>query len=149
MIKGSPRIYVGCDHAGYSLKKELSPLFFNYQWIDCGVHNENPANYADIAHAVASKVQKDPESLGILICGTGIGVSIAANRHKGIRAALCHNKMTAHYARAHDDANILALGARVLTRDEACACVQEFLSTPFEGGRHIERIQHIELEEKR
>jgi ribose 5-phosphate isomerase B len=111
---------------------------------DCGVYDESPSNYADVGHDVALKVQANEGSGGILICGSGIGISMAANRHQGIRAALCHDTCTAKLARAHNDANIIALGSRVIDASRAKECVEIFLNTSFEGGRHTERVNHID-----
>jgi ribose 5-phosphate isomerase B len=137
-------IYIGSDHAGYALKQYLLDTLKEKNFIDCGVYSDQSSNYALIAHDVALKVKNDPKSVGIIICGTGIGVSIAANRHPGIRAALCHNADTAKTARLHNDANILALGARIVDEKTAFNCVKIFLDTPFEGGRHEERVSSID-----
>jgi ribose 5-phosphate isomerase B len=139
-------IYIGSDHAGFALKEYLRTTFKEKNFIDCGVHEETSANYAPVAHDVATKVENDPGSRAILICGTGIGVSITANRHSGIRAALCHNNVTAELARRHNNANILALGARVLDEKTAYECVRVFLTTSFEGGRHTDRLRSIDQE---
>jgi len=140
------RIYIGADHAGHDLKKALLAYFEkkNRPLIDCGSYNDMPSNYADIGHEVALKIQADEGCRGILICGTGIGMSIAANRHHGIRAALCHNLFTAESSRAHNDANIIVLGSRVVDESLAKECIETFLKTPFDGGRHKERVQHID-----
>lgn len=140
----SHHIYIGSDHAGYALKEYLRSAFKEKNLIDCGVHNNESSNYAFVAHDVALKVRNDLKSFGILICGTGIGVSIAANRHSGIRAALCHNEDIAKTARLHNDANILVLGSRVVDEKTAYNCVKVFLETPFERGRHEERVFSID-----
>lgn len=136
-------IYIGSDHAGYALKEYLKDIFKEKNFIDCGVYSDTPSNYALVAHTVSSKMKSDPSSRGILICGTGIGISIAANRHFHIRAALCHNAITAKSSRLHNDANILAMGARIIDKEMAVTCVKFFLETPFEGGRHQERLKTI------
>jgi ribose 5-phosphate isomerase B len=140
------KIYVGADHAGYVLKQSLLEYLQENQIAveDCGVYDQSPSNYADVGHAVALRVQADKGSGGILICGSGIGISIAANRHQGIRAALCHDTCTAKLARAHNDANIIALGSRLIDASLAEKCVSVFLNTPFEGGRHTNRVNHID-----
>jgi ribose 5-phosphate isomerase B len=140
------KVYIGADHAGYALKQFLLDHFYENHIVveDCGAYDESPSNYADIGHNVALKVQADKGSGGILICGSGIGISIAANRHQDIRAALCHDTCTAKLARAHNDANIIVLGSRALDASLAKECVEVFLNTPFEGGRHIDRVNHID-----
>ena len=135
------KVYIGSDHAGFSLKNFL---LTHRNFIDLGVQGDTPSNYAPLAHKVAHAVLEDPGSFGVLLCGTGIGVSIAANRHIGIRAALCHNVPTVESARRHNDANILALGARVISPEDALRYVDIFLKTPFDGGRHEARIHAIE-----
>lgn len=143
-----PLLYIGSDHAGFEVKKDLISHLETHGFSieDCGAFNDDPSNYAIIAHRVSSLVQKTPGSYGILMCGTGIGASMAANRHAGIRAALCHDDSTVKSARAHNDANIIALGARVLDRVQILSYVDLFLKTPFEEGRHVERIQSIDEE---
>ena len=114
-----------------------------YTVTDVGTHDEASTDYPDWAHQVAAKVLADG-GLGILVCGTGIGVSIAANRHKGIRAALCGDVFSAKATRAHNDANVLCLGARVVGEGLAREIFESFLAAPFEGGRHQRRIDKIE-----
>lgn len=159
----------GSDHAGYGLKKYLIqklnkenekeknriekynkiysisiPIKGSYDILDVGCFSsENKCDYPDIAKLVSKNVIKT-NSIGILICGTGIGISIAANKIKGIRCALCHNLTTAQMAKNHNDANILALGARILSKDDAFLILKTFLEEKFEGGRHEERINKIE-----
>ena len=141
-------LYIGSDHAGYSMKKCLMRLleeeYYNFE--DCGCFDASPVDYPDFAKAVVLKVLDKPMSLGILLCGSGIGVSITANRYKGIRAALCWNTEIAKLSRQHNDANILCLPARFLTEEEMKEIVNVFLNIEFEGGRHSDRIKKIENE---
>ncbi len=140
------KIYIASDHAGYELKEKLCS-FFKEKFLsfeDLGTHDETSCDYPDYAHILASKI--DEKSFGILICGSGIGVSISANRHKNIRCALCTESFSAKLARKHNDANVLALGARILALDLAKDIVLSFINTDFDGGRHEERIKKIEVE---
>ena len=141
---------IGSDHAGYSLKCEvikfLDELGENY--IDCGCDGEI-ADYPDIAEKVCGKITSGECEKGILICGTGIGISMSANKIKGIRAALCQDYYTAKYTRLHNDANVLCMGGRVIGAGTAEEIVRVFLSTEFEGGRHAARVEKImKLENK-
>jgi RpiB/LacA/LacB family sugar-phosphate isomerase len=140
---------IGCDHAGYKLKNEIISTFQarGYNVIDCGTYSEDSVDYPDYAKSVADIVleKKIP---GILICGSGIGISIAANKIPGIRAALCTNEYTARLARQHNDANILAIGARITAAGFALEIVDTFIKTEFEAGRHTRRIEKIHLLEK-
>lgn len=140
-----PALVFGNDHAGLALKRVLLKRAqeLGYTVTDVGTHDEASTDYPDWAHQVAQKVLADG-GLGILVCGTGIGVSIAANRHKGIRAALCGDVFSAKATRAHNDANVLCLGARVVGEGLALEIFESFLAAPFEGGRHQRRIDKIE-----
>lgn len=143
------KIVIGCDHAGYDLKQEIVAQLQDegYTIVDCGTYSRDSCDYPDIAAAVSSLVLEE-DIPGILICGTGIGISIAANKVKGIRAALCDNCYTARLAREHNNANILALGSRVIGPGLAVEIVKTFLSTPFTAGRHQRRVEKIcQLEE--
>ncbi len=145
------RIAIGSDHAGYHLKEEVKRRFSSPQieFSDFGVDCTEPADYPDIAEPVAEAVARGDADLGILICGTGIGMAIAANKVPGIRAALCHDLFTARAAREHNDANILTLGERVTDPELACQIVSEWLRADFQGGRHARRLAKIRaLEEK-
>lgn len=134
-------VYIASDHAGYLLKKELTANLerVGYKVEDLGTDSEASCNYPDFADALCEKV-KESKNFGILICGTGIGMSMVANRHKGIRAALCTHVYHALASREHNDANVLCLGARVTAPGLALIMAKMFLRTPFEGGRHAERI---------
>ncbi len=140
-----PRIVVGADHAGFRTKETIKTFLQNagYRVEDVGTHSEESVDYPDFARAVGERVASGTGSLGILVCGTGIGVSIAANKVEGIRAALAHDSLTARRAREHNDANVIALGGKVVGEDEALAIVQEFLAAQFAGGRHQRRVDKI------
>ena len=139
------RIAIAADHGGFELKETLKKaLADKIEWLDLGTNSTASCNYADFGHAIAEAVLKGQVTKGIAICGSGIGISMAANRHSGIRAALCHDVTTARLARLHNDANILALGARIIGVAVAQDCVEAFLNTDFEGGRHESRVQSID-----
>ena len=141
-------IVIGSDHAGFDRKSELLEYLKqkNYTCYDCGCYDLNSVDYPDYAKAVAGKVSSDTNLLGILLCGSGIGVSIVANRWKGIRAALCWDIEIARLSRQHNDANIICLPARFLDKEKMIEIVNEFLNTEFEGGRHLNRIRKIDSE---
>ena len=136
------KIVLSSDHAGFELKELIKDYLSHqkYQVIDLGPSEPVRCDYPNKAWEVATLIAQDSADIGILICGTGIGVSIAANRHPLIRAALAHDEFTAEMARAHNDAQILCLGARVLNSQESIKIVNRFLSTSFEGGRHLRRV---------
>jgi len=137
------KIAIGSDHGGFHLKKRLIPVIesLGHQVEDVGCHDDSSVDYPDYAELVSQKIIAKDAELGILICGTGIGMSIAANRHYEIRAAVCHDEYTAEMARQHNNANILCIGERVLEPDLAEKIVEVYLSTEFElGGRHQRRI---------
>lgn len=140
------KIYIASDHAGFELKEKICAFFENehISFTDLGTNSTQSCDYPDYAHSLVSKI--DSKSFGILICGTGIGISIAANRHKGIRCALCSESLSAKFARKHNDANVLALGARIIGVDLALDIIKNFIQTPFDEGRHINRIQKIEVD---
>jgi ribose-5-phosphate isomerase B len=141
------KIFIACDHAGVELKAELKEVIkkLGHEVIDLGTNDKNSVDYPDYAHLLASKLE--PDCYGVLICGTGIGISIAANRHENVRCALCHDEFTARLAREHNDANVIAFGARVIGAGVATAALETFLKTEFAGGRHERRVKKIELEE--
>lgn len=144
------KIYLGSDHGGFSLKKDLYAFLKEkgYNIEDCGVFTDESSNYPDYAKAVCTHVLNDKESIGILICGTGIGMSISANKIPGIRAALCQEPLSAKLARAHNDANVLCLGGRIIGYLMAHSIVEVFLHTSFDGGRHAIRLSLIHDLEK-
>jgi ribose 5-phosphate isomerase B len=143
-------IALGCDHAGFHLKN----IIINYLKTtdrspkDFGVFSEESSDYSDQAVLVSNAVLSGEFEYGILICGTGIGMSVAANKHKGIRAALCSETFSACCARQHNNANILTMGSRTIGPGLAVAIVEDFLSTSFEGGRHIRRLDKIKFIEE-
>ena len=145
------RIAIGSDHAGFSLKEKLKQwlIELGYEVRDFGTMSEEAVDYPDIAFKVAREVSKGGFDRGILICGTGIGMCIAANKVIGIRAALCWDKRSAELSRKHNNSNILCLGGRVLREREAMKIVDAWLTTKFEGGRHLRRVRKImEFEQK-
>jgi ribose 5-phosphate isomerase B len=140
------RIVLGADHAGYELKNGLRDALREqgHEVDDLGTGTSASVDYPDFAHAVASAIASQRAEAGILVCGTGIGMSMAANRHAGVRAAVCRDLFDTRLARQHNDANVLCLGARIVAPALAEAMCREFLATPFEGGRHARRIGRIE-----
>jgi ribose 5-phosphate isomerase B len=140
-----PKILLGSDHAGYALKTEVRAHLeaAGYEVDDLGTHDTASTDYPDYAHRVARAVVAG-EGLGVLVCGTGIGMSMAANRHPGARAALCADTFSARMTRMHNDANILCIGARTVGGGLALDIVDAFVGTDFEGGRHARRVSKIE-----
>lgn len=144
-------IYVGSDHGGFELKEHVAEYLKEkgIEFEDCGTYSSDSCDYPDIAENVANKVVADKGSYGILVCGTGIGISIAANKVKGIRAACCSDTFSARYTRKHNDANILCFGGRVIGPGMAEELIDAFLGSDFEGGRHAKRVAKItEIENK-
>lgn len=139
------RIALGADHAGVDLKDLLARIITEagHEVADLGTHGSESVDYPDFAAAVAKAVSGGEAELGVLVCGTGIGVAIAANKVPGVRAATCNDLFTARMARAHNDANIVTLGARVVGEGVAREIVEIFLATPYEGGRHARRVAKI------
>jgi ribose 5-phosphate isomerase B len=140
-----PRIALGADHAGFRAKENIKKYLegAGYGVEDVGTWSEESVDYPDFARAVGERVAAGKDPLGILLCATGIGVSIVANKVEGIRAALAHDSLTARRAREHNNANVLALGGKIVGEDEAIAIVQEFLNAQFAGGRHQPRVEKI------
>jgi len=137
------KLHIGSDHAGFALKRELiEQLRPSYDIVDHGPVSEESVDYPDYAHPVARAVQEDGV-LGILICGSANGVAMTANKYAGIRAAICWKVEIAALARQHNDANVLCIPARFVSEDEAKQITQTFLNTPFEGGRHANRVNKI------
>lgn len=138
-------IAIGNDHAGTELKNKIIAKFKDeYDFINCGTDESLSVDYPDFSKKVCDLVLKKQSSFGILICGTGIGMSISANRNKGIRAGLCFYSLMAKLTRQHNNANVLCLGARMIGDDVAFDCVKTFLETEFEGGRHLKRIEKLD-----
>ena len=139
------KIFLSSDHAGYLLKESVK-LFLNkkkIKFIDLGPFNNDRVDYPDFAHKVAKKVKTNRNHIGILICGSGMGMNIVANKHKKVRAAQCFNLKSTKLSRLHNDANIITLGSRLITKKNALRYISVFLSTKFEGGRHTKRIKKI------
>lgn len=140
------KVYIATDHAGYALKAYVKDYVtsLGHEIIDLGPDSADRVDYPDYAKKCADAVVADENSCGILICGTGIGISIAANKVTGVRAALCHNTYTAKLTREHNDANILCFGERVVGKGVIESMIETFLATEFEGGRHATRVDKIE-----
>jgi ribose 5-phosphate isomerase B len=137
------KIAIGADHAGFDYKKELIEALDVKEVKDFGTYSDASADYPDFAHPVALAVESGDFDFGILVCGSGNGVAITANKHQGIRAAICWNEELAERARSHNNANIVCIPARHISIDEAKKIVEVFLSTEFEGGRHATRVGKI------
>ncbi len=145
------KLAIGCDHGGFELKEEILKLLkknVNITVIDFGASGRDSVDYPDFGRKVAEAVSAGDVDRGILICGTGIGMSIVANRFPKVRAALCHDHFTAQMSRLHNDANVLVMGERVIGRGVACDLVKTWLDTEFEGGRHQKRLDKIRQLEK-
>jgi ribose 5-phosphate isomerase B len=139
------KIAIGCDHAAFLLKEKMKSYLESkgFEVKDYGCYSEERADYPDFAHPVANAVESKEFDFGLLMCGSGNGINMTANKHKGIRSALCWNAEIAELARLHNDANILTLPARFITEEEAKKCIDIFYSTGFEGGRHTDRVNKI------
>lgn len=138
-------IPIGADHAGFSLKEEIKAYFENkgYTFKDYGTYSEDSIDYPDFGHPVATHVEEQENTLGIVICGSGNGINMTVNKHQAIRSALCWTTEIAELARQHNDANIIALPARFISKELAIEMVEAFLNTAFEGGRHQNRVNKI------
>jgi ribose 5-phosphate isomerase B len=139
------KIFISSDHAGFKLKESIK-LYLKMRktkFIDLGPLNESRVDYPDYAHKMAKIVKSNNKHVGILVCGSGMGMCIVANKHKNIRAAQCFNLKSTKLSRLHNDANIITLGSRLLSKKNAIDCVGVFLNTKFEGGRHTKRIKKI------
>ncbi len=144
-------VVIGCDHGGYKLKEEVKRYLeeTGIEVEDVGTYSEESVNYPEYAAKVAEKISSKQADTGILICRSGIGMAMVANKFKGVRCAPCYQETTAKFSRMHNNANVLALGADYVTVNEAICIVRMFLATPFEGGRHEERVNLInEIENK-
>ena len=139
------KIVIGCDHGGFELKNEIIAHLEKrgIEVTDVGTYSTASSNYPDYARAVCRKIQSGEFERGILVCGTGIGISIAANKHNGIRAACCSDTFSARMTRMHNDANVLCMGGRVVGPGLACDMVDLFVDTEFEGGRHQARVDML------
>ena len=142
--KNKKEIFIAADHAGFKLKEDIKKFlkknkkYFN----DLGTKNSNSVDYPDFAHLLSKKIKKSNQ-MGILVCGSGIGMYMAANKHKNIRAAYCYNIKSTKLSREHNNANVIALGARLTKKNVALRCIDIFLKTNFKGGRHFKRIKKI------
>ena len=139
------KIFLSSDHAGYKLKESIK-LYLDkkkIKYTDLGPFGGDSVDYPDYAHKVAKKVKTNKDHVGILVCGSGMGMNITANKHKNIRAAQCFNLKSTKLSRLHNDANIITLGARLLSKKNTLKCISVFLNTKFEGGRHLKRINKI------
>ena len=138
------KLFIASDHAGYNLKERIiSKYSKSKKIIDLGPNNKNSVDYPDFAKKLSKKVASNKESFGILICGSGTGMAIAANKIKNIRAALCYSKKNTKLSRLHNNANIITLGERLINKNKAISLIKIFLSTKFEGGRHLRRVKKI------
>ena len=144
-MKNKNKILIASDHAGFILKKKLVDVFKKEKKIlyDIGTSSENSVDYPDYAHKLCEQISKGNYNSGVLICGSGIGMSIVANRYQKIRAALCLNEKMVKLCRRHNDANVLVLGSRLISYDEATKCILCFIKTSFEAGRHTNRLNKI------
>jgi len=139
-----PVLAISADHAGFVLKEALKVYFADrVEWMDLGTNSKDSVNYADFGKAMGHAITDGKVERGIIVCGSGIGISIAANRFVKVRAALVTDVTMAKACRQHNDANVLALGARIVGMQVAIDCVEAFLSTPFEGGRHAARVESL------
>ncbi|MEO7084515.1 MAG: ribose 5-phosphate isomerase B [Gemmatimonadaceae bacterium] len=143
------KILIASDHAGFALKERLERALdaLGFAVEDLGTNSEASTDYADYAHPLAEKVASGEAQRGVLLCGTGLGMSYAANRHPGVRAAVAWNPEVAKLAREHNDANVLVLPARFVSDDESVAILKTWLETPFEGGRHSRRVAKIDIQD--
>ena len=139
------KIFISSDHAGFNLKEDIKKYLLrkNLDFKDLGPSSQDKVDYPDYAHKVAKKVKTNTNNVGILVCGSGTGMNITANKHKNIRAAQCFNLKSTKLSRLHNDANIITLGSRLLTKKNALNYVGVFLNTKFEGGRHKRRVKKI------
>lgn len=138
-------VAIACDHAGFALKSAIHEALLarGCEVLDLGTNSEESVDYPDFGHAMGAAIDEGRAPRGVIVCGSGIGISIAANRHKGVRAALCTSGLMARLARQHNDANVLALGSRIIGVETAMDCLNAFLDTEFEGGRHARRADKI------
>ena len=139
------KVLLASDHAGFKLKDKIKRFLIKKgnTVLDLGTKNTNSVDYPDYAHLLSKKMKNNKSQFGILICGTGIGMDMAANKHKNIRAALCYNTKSTKLSRQHNNANVMTIGARLIKEKTALMCVSTFLKTEFVGGRHIKRIKKI------
>ena len=141
----SKRVVLASDHAGFNLKEEIKKFLIKKrkEVLDLGTKNAKSVDYPDYAHLLSRKMKNNKNQLGILICGSGTGMSMAANKHKNIRAALCYDTKSAKLSRLHNNANVMTIGSRLIKKKVALKCVDTFLNTNFDGGRHTRRVKKI------
>ena len=141
----SKKVVLASDHAGFRLKEEIKKFLIKKRKkvLDLGTKNTNSVDYPDYAHLLSKKMTRDKNQLGILVCGTGAGMSMTANKHKNIRAALCYDPKSTKLSRLHNNANVMTLGSRLIKKNVALKCVTTFLKTDFDGGRHSRRVKKI------
>jgi len=139
------KVVLASDHAGFKLKEIIKKFLIKKRKkvLDLGTKSTNSVDYSDFAHRLSKKIKNNRSHFGILVCGTGIGMDITANKHKNIRAALCYSIKTARLSREHNNANVIAIGARLTKKKIALKCVETFLRTNFKGGRHLRRVRKI------
>ena len=139
------KIYISSDHAGFKLKEQIKNFLIKKRRkvLDLGTNSTNSVDYPDFAHRLSNKMKKNTKQFGILVCGSGIGMGMTANRHKNVRAALCYNLKSAKLSRQHNNANVMTIGARLTKKNVALKCVNTFIKTNFEGGRHLRRLKKI------
>ena len=139
------KIFISSDHAGFKLKETIKNYLTNkkIKFRDLGPMNDSKVDYPDYAHKVARKVKVNKSNVGILVCGSGTGMNIAANKHKNVRAAQCFNLKSTKLSRLHNDANIITLGSRLISKKNALKFINVFLNTKFDGGRHLKRVKKI------
>ena len=139
------RVILASDHAGFKLKETIKKFLLEKRKkvVDLGTKNSKSVDYPDFAHMLSKKVKSNKNAFGILVCGSGIGMDMAANKHKNIRAALCYNIKSTKLSRLHNNANVMTIGARLTKKSVALRCVSIFMKTNFEGGRHLRRVKKI------
>ena len=141
----SKKVVLASDHAGFKLKDEIKKFLIKKkrEVIDLGTENTRSVDYPDYAHLLSKKMEKNKNQFGILVCGSGAGMSMAANKHKNIRAALCYDIKSTKLSRLHNNANVMTIGAKLTKKNVALKCVSTFLKTNFDGGRHLRRVKKI------
>ena len=139
------KIFLASDHAGFKLKEEIKEFLKNKRKkvLDLGTNNDHSVDYPDYAHRLSKKIKDGSNYLGILICGSGIGMDMTANKHKNVRAALCYNLKSTKLSREHNNANVMAIGSRLTKKNIVLKCVSTFINTKFKGGRHLRRVKKI------
>ena len=139
------RVILASDHAGFKLKESIKKFLLKKRKkvLDLGTKDSKSVDYPDFAHSLSRKIKNNKNEFGILICGSGIGMDMTANKHKNIRAALCYDIKSTRLSRQHNNANVMAIGARLTKKNVALKCVSTFIKTKFDGGRHIRRVKKI------